>query len=507
MEYTLDQVIDKIDQFSDNALFNAIIDSDSYKTSHWPQYPKGTKKVVSYLESRGGMFQETVQFGFTYTIKKYLVGVVITHEMIDVAKAIIVAHMGGIPENFNEAGWRYIVDECGGKLPLKIDILPEGYRVGIHNALAVITNTDDNCYWLVNYIETMFLRTWYPITVATLSYEIKKVIAHYLEVSGTPESIDFKLQDFGSRGVTCREQAQIGGAAHLVNFMGSDTMIAIPTILKYYNGDKMPAYSVPASEHSTMTSWGRDNETAAVKNMLDIYPKGIVSIVADSYDVFNFAENIIGKVLKAQVQNREGVVVIRPDSSDGVKYTIDGIIIKLFDILEAAFGSAKNNKGYKVLPPYIRVLQGDGMNYGSLSKLCDAIVSAGWSLDNIACFGMGGKLLQGVDRDTQKFAIKCCAICTETGEWIEVFKDPITDPGKKSIRGIPSVTYTVGVGFRTNPTKYTTRQFGERLVNVFLNGELTKDAFFGEIRTNVNKDHFGIRVVGANYSRDEENVD
>lgn len=460
-------------------LVNVILDSDSYKTSHWKQYPPGTEYVVSYLESRGGQFIRTRQFGFKYIIQNQLAGVVVTHEMIDVAKFIIVEHMGGIPENFNETGWRYIVEAHGGKLPLSIKIIPEGYLVEIHNALAVMTNTDPKCFWLVNYIETAFLRVWYPITVGTLSGEIKEIITEFLIKTGTPALVDFMLQDFGSRGCTCREQAMIGAAAHAQIFRGSDTMTAISMLARYYRASKMPIFSVPAAEHSTITSWGAEHEADAVENMLVQYPTGIVSIVGDSYNIFLFCSEILGKKLRYKVISRNGVVVVRPDSGEPSQ-----IVPELLKILGETFGYEINSKGYKVLPPFIRVLQGDGMNIHSLRRLCIAIESFGWSLDNIACFGMGGKLLQGVDRDTQKFAFKCCAICIN-GVWHVVFKDPITDPGKTSIKGIPYVTYRPGVGFKTHTTLSTAHQYGDRLVEVFLNGDCINDTTFDEILTHV----------------------
>jgi nicotinamide phosphoribosyltransferase len=483
-----------IENFSDiyplayELLVNVIIDSDSYKTSHWKQYPPDTQYIVSYLESRGGRFAKTRQFGFQYIIKNQFCGITVTHEMIDVAKFIIVQHMGGIPEYFNESGWRYIVDHCGGKLPISIKIIPEGYLVEVHNALAVMTNTDPHCYWLVNYLETAFHRVWYPITVCTLSSEIRQVILEFLTKSGTPELIDFMLQDFGSRGVSCREEAMIGAAAHAVNFRGSDTMIAIPMLMKYYNASKMPLFSVPASEHSTMTSWGKDNEVDAVENMLDSYPSGIVSIVGDSFDIYNFCKVILGQKLYKKVINRRGVVVVRPDSGEPCE-----VVPKLLEILSDAFGYETNEKGYKILPHFIRILQGDGMNFHTLRRLCVTITDLGWSLDNMACFGMGGKLLRGVDRDTQKFAFKCCAI-NRDGEWFEVYKDPITDPGKTSIRGIPYVTYRFGSGFKTHTTLDPTPQYGNRLVEIYRDGEMIKETTFDEVLKNAALEDYSILV-------------
>jgi nicotinamide phosphoribosyltransferase len=496
--------LQQLENLPDDLLFNVILDSDSYKTSHWMQYPPGTEYVYSYLESRGGQFDKTVMFGLQYIIKKYLTGPVVTHEMIDVAKLMIVEHMGGDPRNFNEEGWRYIVDHHGGHLPLLIKAIPEGTRIGTHNALVTVVNTDPKCYWLVNYVETMLMRLWYPITVASLSAEIKDIIREYLELSGDPETLEgklvFMLQDFGSRGSTSRESAAIGAAAHMVNFRGTDTMVGLSLALKYYRPDSMPGFSVPAAEHSTITSWGRDREAQAYANMLQSYPTGIVSIVSDSYDIFNACSEIFGRELKAEVASRNGTVVVRPDSGE-----IIPTILKLLEILGDRFGYETNRKGYKVLPQFVRLLQGDGMNIHTIRALCRAITDAGWSIDNMACFGMGGKLLQGVDRDTLKFAFKCSAIRIN-GVWYDVYKDPVGDKGKGSKRGVHKVVFQNG-----NDKKFHTvsslidpfiNHFGDHLVTVFLDGVLTNEYSLTYIRERVGTTDYGKRVVGASWSRD-----
>lgn len=488
--------LDQLQFIEDNLLFSIIMDSDSYKTSHWMQYPPGTEYVSSYLESRGGMFDETIVFGGMYLIKKNLLGRVVTHEMIDVAKAIIVPHMGGNPDLFNEAGWRYIVDQHDGHVPLEISMIPEGTRIKTHNAIMQVVNTDPKCYWLVNYMETMLMRMWYPTTVATLSHELKNIILPYLEGTGTPENIDFMVQDFGSRGSTSKESAAIGASAHAVNFKGSDTMVALPLLIKYYKALEMPFFSVPAAEHSTITSWGMAFELDAIRNLLTKYPSGIVSVVSDSFDIFNACKEIFGTQLKDLVSSRDGVVVIRPDSGD-----IISTILKCLDILSDRFGYEVNSKGYKVLPKFVRLLQGDGMNIHTVRSLFRALKDAGWSADNLACVGMGGKLLQSVDRDTLKFAFKCSAICVN-GEWHDVWKDPVTDPGKASKRGRLAVTYYGGRnGFRT-VTKHDKRHFGDRLEVVFRDGKLIKEYTFAEIRANSVADNYEIVIKGAANLRD-----
>jgi len=405
---------------------NIILLSDSYKTSHFKQYPPKTNYVYSYFESRGGEFDSTLFFGLQYFIRKYLEGKVVTKEKIDEAERIISAHIGS-KEAFNRAGWEHILNRHDGRLPVIIKAVPEGTIVPAGNVLMTIQNTDPECYWLTNYLETLLVQVWYPTTVATLSYEIKKIILKYLEETGTPEEVDFKLHDFGFRGVSSVESAGIGGLAHLVNFKGTDTMQALKIAWDYYNSG-IVGFSIPASEHSTISSWGKENELEAYKNMLESYPTGFVACVSDTYDIYNACENLWGNKLKGKIMNRDGTLIIRPDSGDPVI-----VILRLLEILGRRFRYSMNNKGFKVLDPHVRLIQGDGIDKDILERILRTMKKNGWSADNIA-FGMGGGLLQKLNRDTMKFAFKCSNI-TIDGVDHEVWKEPVDCPWKKSKRG------------------------------------------------------------------------
>jgi nicotinamide phosphoribosyltransferase len=377
---------------------NIILLSDSYKTSHYKQYPPNTEHVYSYFESRGGEFDEVVFFGLQYFLKEYLTGIRVTESFIREAKEIIDAHMG--PGVFNEAGWKYIISEYEGKLPIIIKALPEGTITKPGDVLMSVENTDPRCYWLTNYLETLLVQTWYPTTIASLSRGQKKTFATALYLSGDISAIDFKIHDFGFRGVTCPEQAGLGGLAHLVNVQGTDTLRALLFGRKYYNID-MPGYSINAAEHSTITSW--ENESDAFENMLTQYPTGLVAVVSDSYNIYDACENLWGTKLKEQIIKRDGTLVIRPDSGDPSE-----VCCKILDILWDKFGGTMT-RGFKVLDPHVRIIQGDGINRNSLGPLLRNIMDHGFSADNIAV-GSGGGLLQDVNRDTCKFAFKCSDI-------------------------------------------------------------------------------------------------
>lgn len=405
-----------------------IIDTDSYKVSMWKQYPPGTTHVYSYIESRGGMYPSTVLLGVqAFIIDRLLTP--ITREEIEFGAEFWEAH----GEPFNRAGWEYILEKHNGYLPLTIKSLDEGGVYPVGTPLVSVVNTDPLCHWLPTWVETPLLRAvWYPTTVATQSYSIKQLIKGYLEKSGDVGGLPFKLHDFGSRGVSSLESAILGGMAHLTQFSGTDTAISLLGANRFYDADmKATGFSIPASEHSTITSWGRDNEALAYENMVKQFSKkgSIYAVVSDSYNIYHAVDVIWGGRLAALVREAEGMLVIRPDSGDPVE-----VLPRLISSLNKNFGSVKNDKGYLVLNN-VRLIWGDGINEQSIRSILRVIVDImGFSADNIA-FGMGGALLQMVNRDTQKFAMKCSA-AQINGEWVDVFKEPVTDPGKTSKKGI-----------------------------------------------------------------------
>src|ERR1700760_3486613 len=313
--------------------------SDSYKLTHWRQYPPGTTEVYSYLESRGGRFPQTVFFGLQPYLRSYPAGSVVPAEDVETADRLAAAHFGraGI---FNRAGWMHIVERHGGRLPVEIRAVAEGTAVPTHNVLMTIRNTDPACYWLTNFLETLLLKVWYPTTVATLSGALLHVIESAMRRSGEdPGPANMMLHDFGYRGASSEETAGLGGAAHLVHFRTSDTLIANMILREHYAGpctpaEWMPATSVVATEHSTMTAWGRDHELDAYRNVLAEYPEGVLSIVVDSFDVYRAAEEMFGGVLRDQVLARDGLLVLRPDSGDPVQ-----VLLRLLPMLAARFGS------------------------------------------------------------------------------------------------------------------------------------------------------------------------
>ena len=463
-------------------LDNPILDTDSYKASHWLQYPPDTEATFFYVESRGGTYESTVFFGLQAVLKSRL-GRPVTHADIDEARAFFAAH----GEPFNEPDWRHIVDVHGGRLPVRVRAVPEGSVVPTHQALVTVESTDPRCYWLPSYLETLLLRLWYPVTVATISWQARRTILHYLERTSDDAAgqIAFKLHDFGARGVSSAESAGLGGMAHLVNFLGTDTVSGVLAARAFY-GEPMAGFSIPAAEHSTITSWGREHEVDAYRNMLRRFakPGSLVAVVSDSYDIYHAIAELWGKALREEVIASGATVVVRPDSGDPVE-----VVHRCVAMLDDAFGSTVNGRGYRVLN-HVRVIQGDGVNPESIRAILERIVAAGYSADNLA-FGMGGALLQKLTRDTQKFALKCSA-ARVAGAWRDVWKDPVTDQGKMSKRGRMTLLRNLRDGsYRTVPLPGDAVSlppdavpdgWEEAMQTVWENGTLLRDWSFSEVR-------------------------
>ncbi len=454
---------------------NLILRADSYKYSHHLQYPDNVTYMHSYLESRAD--NEIQFFGLQYYIKEYLLKP-ITQDDIEEAQLIIEAH--GLM--FDKEGWQYILDRHQGYLPIRIRSVKEGTLITGHNVLLTIESTDSNVPWIVSFVETLLMKVWYPTTVCTLSHNIHKIIEEAFEqTADSKDKLPFMLHDFGYRGASSEESAAIGGLAHLVNFMGTDTIAAIICAKQYYNED-MAGFSIPASEHSTMTAWGKENEVSAYRNMINkIGDNDLFACVSDSWDFKNAVANIWGEELRSEVENMNANLVIRPDSGDALEN-----ISYALDTLADKFGYTTNNKGYKILRN-VALIQGDGVNEKSIKAIIKMMIDKGFGIENIA-FGMGGALLQGnedssLNRDTYKFAIKCSAIRINE-ELKMVYKDPKGSSFKKSKQGKLDLVKTES-GYETiQINEFIDGKYPENseLVLVYENGKLYNEVSLNEIR-------------------------
>lgn len=481
-------------------LDNLLLMTDSYKVNHWNQYPENTQNVYSYFESRlGAEYKETVFFGLQYLIKKHLIGKVVTKEKIDDAEWYYTWHFGD-PALFNRKGWEYILEKHDGVLPIVIRAVEEGTPVTVGNALMTVEVLDELCDflipWVTNFLETMLTHVWFPSTVATRSREIKKVMKIALDKTcDAPElSLPFMLHDFGFRGTSSLESAGIGGLAHLVNFVGTDTVPALWTGINYYGANlKTLGFSVPASEHSVATAKGEQFEEEYLNRMIDEYPNGVVSIVADSYDITRFV-NVYVRNAKEKILNRwkNGTaplnrVVIRPDSPRFKEDTPHAQVAWLLETLWDIFGGTINSKGYRVLHPCVGVIYGDGLSIEEIGQIYRYVTNhfnfnengKGFDCSSVVV-GQGGGLLQKLNRDTQRFAFKCSAQKRD-GIWYDVQKNPL-DKTKASKAGRLALIKEDGEFKTIREEELNGRK--NLLEIVFENGELIKDISFELIRNN-----------------------
>ncbi|HVI46309.1 MAG TPA: nicotinate phosphoribosyltransferase [Chitinophaga sp.] len=465
---------------------NLILLADAYKYSHHKLYIPGTQLIYSYLESRGGKFNETVFYGLQYFIKEYLEGVVITKEKLDEAETTLL-EVFGRNDVFDRSRFEYIINKYGGKLPIRIKAVAEGTVVPVRNVLMTIENTDPECFWLTNFLETLLMQVWYPCTVASVSREIKKVVKQYYDETASEAAfagIDFVLNDFGFRGASSVESAGIGGSAHLISFAGSDTIPGSVFAKRYYQAATAPGLSIPATEHSICTLLGEEGELDIFRHVLNTFPTGTIACVSDSYNIFRACKEYWGDALKEQILSRNGTLVIRPDSGDPVQ-----TLLAIFNILMETFGYTVNEKGYKVLPPQVRVIQGDGISYSSIPPIFAALKEAGISAENLV-LGMGGALLQRVNRDTQEFALKC-SYAEVNGQGINVQKMPVEmdkngelrTSFKKSKAGKLKLVKENGE-FKTLAVN-DAPELPDLLTTVFENGIVTQSHTFEEVRKTV----------------------
>ena len=455
---------------------NLILSVDLYKFVHYLQFPKSTTKMASYIESRGSKLNigYTQVFGLQGFIKDYLEGEVLEEWMIDEAVELL-GEAFGTHEYFNEKGFRSLLAKHKGRLPILIKSVEEGIKLPLKNIQVWCESTDEEFAWIEPWIETMLLRAvWYPQSVATISSAVKDMEKKFATICGC-ELNPFFLLDFGARGVSSHKSAEIGGAAHLINYLGSDTIEGIRWA-KHNYGNSANGYSVFATEHSSTTIYLRKGETDAYRHFLTVAPEDkIVSIVSDSYNIENAIKNIFGKELKELILTRSAPTVIRPDSGDPVEMSLK-ILQWIWDI----FGGTTNKKGFKVINPKIRVLWGDGCNLNSIHAMLENITNNGFSIENIF-FGMGGKLLQGVDRDTFQFACKLCYAVVD-GKELEIYKDPIGDSSKKSKKGQLKLIILDGVYKTVERHEYP--ELKDELDIIFKDGNLVKTLTFDQIRKN-----------------------
>ena len=471
---------------------NPLLLTDVYKMGHMEQYPDDTVEVYSYLEARKPN-EKMVFFGLQYILMEYLAKPITREngeEFLHYYREIL-----GEPSAAVQAKVRALTEL--GYWPLNIKAVPEGTELASKNILFSIRNTKPDFYWCVGFVESLLLKVWNPCTVATYSRKFYDLVTRFGEQTcDSLDHIPYQVHDFGYRGVSSEETAAISGAAHLLNFHGSDTILANWFLDKFYGAaGSVKGRSVPASEHSVMCSFGRDGEYAAFDRMLDLYPAGIVSIVSDTYDYWKILTDYAPS-RRERIRTRQGKVVFRPDSGTpediicGIPQATGELskstapeYLGSLELLWNAFGGTTNAKGYRVLDPHVGLIYGDGMYYERFETILSRMEQQGFASSNLV-IGVGGLLLQNHNRDELAFSVKATRIVRKHGEKVEIYKDPATDPSKKSKRGLMTLVRQ-GNEYVTKDQVNDAEEATGELQEVFRDGKCVKQYTLDEVRTNL----------------------
>lgn len=480
---------------------NPLLLTDGYKIDHRRQYPDGTTLVYSNWTPRKSRIEgvdEIVLFGLQYFIKKYILEDFETYFFSQPKEKVIAEYKRRI-DNYlgeNQVGTKHIEDLYDlGYIPMSIKSLPEGASVPVRVPMFTIYNTKPEFFWLTNYFETLLSAViWMPCTSATIARQYRKILDKYAQETSTNlEFTDWQGHDFSMRGMAGIEASMISGCAHLLSFKGTDTVPAIDLLERYYNADsdlEIIGGTVPATEHSVMCMGTLEDELGTFRRLItEIYPKGIVSIVSDTWDLWKVLTEYLPQ-LKEEIQSRDGKVVIRPDSGDPVDIICGnpdgtteterkGVIELLWD----TFGGITNTKGYKELAPCIGAIYGDSINLERAQNICERLKNKGFASTNVV-LGIGSFTYQYNTRDTFGFAMKA-TYGEVNGQGREIFKNPITDDGtKKSAKGLMQVIRKDGQYQLLDSVSWEQEQQGE-LKEIFRDGKLLVNLTFSEIRNRV----------------------
>lgn len=475
---------------------NPLLAIDFYKADHRRQYPAGTTEVYSnftprnngHAKAAGIEENKIVWFGLQGFIKTFLQ---------DAYNKTLFSGPSHSSASDNGAAYigeyKMVMDQALGPnavpidhleqlmnlgyLPIEIKALPEGSRVPIGVPVLTIKNTHPEFFWLPNYLETiMSASLWKATTSATTAFEYKKILTKYaLETGGDLDFVKFQAHDFSFRGLSGLEDARVSGGAHLTSFVGTDTVPAIPYMKEYYGATELVGCSVPATEHSVMCMGTKADEIGTFKRLItELYPQGIVSIVSDTWDLWKVLDEFM-PTLKSIILQRNGKVVIRPDSGDPVD-----IIPKAIEKLWAVFGGTYSSKGYRILDSHIGLIYGDSITPNRARAILSKLKELGFASTNVV-FGVGSYTYQYVTRDNFGFAMKATSGVVN-GERRDIFKDPITDDGtKKSARGLLQVTRTAD-GYKLKDQCTEKEESDGELITIFKNGELVQETDLDTIR-------------------------
>lgn len=482
---------------------NPLLLTDGYKVDHRRQYPDGTTLVYSNWtprKSRIENVEEVVFFGLQYFIKKYIIHDFEQYFFKQPKEEVVKKYARRINNYLgeNQVGIKHIEDLHDlGYIPMVFKALPEGSSVPVRVPMFTMFNTKPEFFWLTNYFETLLSAViWMPCNSATIAKQYRKILDHFAqETSSVLEFVNWQAHDFSMRGMAGIEAAVTSAAGHLLSFTGTDTIPAIDFFEEYYNANsdaELIGGSVAATEHSVMCMGTTEGEFETFERLITkVYPKGIVSIVSDTWDLWKVLTEYLPR-LKNNIVSREGKVVVRPDSGDPIHILCGnpygkteeerkGVVELLWDV----FGGTTNDKGYKELIPQIGTIYGDSITIERATKICEKLKEKGFASTNVV-LGIGSFTYQYNTRDTFGFAMKA-TYGEVNGEGRAIFKDPITDDGtKKSAKGLMKIELENGTYKLIDQVSWEEEKQGE-LKEVFRDGKLLIDYSLSEIRETVKK--------------------
>lgn len=491
-------------------MLNPLFAIDFYKVDHRRQYPIGTTEVYSNLTPRyvkpshstlHDFDNQVVVFGVQAFIEEVLIEQwqygFFNRPQFEVIKEYSDMMYSALGIEAFDCSHIAALHDLG-YLPIKIKALSEGFRVPIGVPVLTIRNTHPDFYWLTNYLETVLSASlWKSMTAATIAFEMKRMLTAMCKKTGGDESfIPYQAHDFSFRGMSGLHDAASTGAAHLTSFIGTDCVPAIEYMNRHYAGSAtvdQVGTSVPATEHSVMCCDGADGEYAMIKRLItEVYPSGIVSIVSDSFNLWQVLTVYLPSLYK-EIHDRQGKVVIRPDSGDPADIICGDMLAPpdspahkgAMQCLWDAFGGRINSEGYKELNSKVGLIYGDAITVEKARFILELLEEKGFASTNIV-FGMGSYTYQYVTRDTFGFAVKATSAVVN-GERREIFKNPITGDGnKKSARGLLKVDLDLETGrFFALDRQTESSETEGWLQTVYEDGKLLNHTNLGEIRKNL----------------------
>lgn len=522
---------------------NPLLMTDGYKTSHHKMYPEGTELVYSNFTPRNVnrmpmQAKKIVVFGSQYVIK-YIKDLYQKNffnrpksEVCGQAKAYLSDYLG---TDYDVSHFEALHDL--GYLPIRVKSLKEGTIIGQNIPFLTICNTKKEFYWLPNFLETLISSLlWKPLHSASMAYAYKQILSNAQMRTDKENvmSVYFQGHDFSFRGMQHPEAAISSGMGWLTSFWGTDTIPALQAA-DYYYMSKNIGFSVPASEHAVMTAYGKESEIAGFRRLMAQYPKGFLSIVSDSFDLWQVCTKYV-KELKDEIMSRDGRVVIRPDSGDPVRiicgyndselyfvngkyyYHEDWVVRKetdpqtiisylsdpknqkeianfkmeisenekkgVIELLWETFGGNVNGQGYKCLDGHIGCIYGDAITLDRLEQIVARLAEKGFASTNVV-LGVGSYSLGYATRDNQGGAVKATYVVVN-GIGRDIFKDPVTDRGlKKSAKGLLQV-YLNEQGVPALKDSCTWEEEGKGLLEtIFENGNFVTVTTLTEIRDRI----------------------